>query len=281
MTNINPAQTKSIEAKLLKLANSQQRSPMDQRTLFLLERALARLVLDPDLHKGLVFKGGFVAMRVYGSERFTTDLDATLQSISSELAVKKIRKSMAEDISDGAWFLFESEEAAAGQGEYEGISLKFRCGIGDPPTKLEKALRIGIDIGVGDPVTPGSVSTQTSATLGYDEISWSVYPVESMIAEKLHALLHLGSRNSRSKDIYDLNLFWDRANLVALKGAIERTFMHRKFKVPSSFADAVAAIDTTILRRGWSSAMASISDKKIFEEVLDDLIVKIRTSMLD
>jgi len=36
---------------------------MDQKILFLLKSALARLALDPDLHRGLVFKGGFVTSR--------------------------------------------------------------------------------------------------------------------------------------------------------------------------------------------------------------------------
>lgn len=274
MTNLNPAQIKSIEARLLSLAREHGRSPMDQRILFLLERALARLVLDSDLHKGLIFKGGFVGMRVYGSERFTTDIDAALNGISSERAIEKIKKAMPGDLSDGAWFRFEREEETAGQGEYGGLSLKFRGGLGEPPAKLEKALRIGIDLGIGDPVTPGAIQKQTLQSIGEGIISWSVYPVETMIAEKLHALLFLGSGNSRSKDIYDMNLFWDRADPVALRQAIERTFAYRNFPVPSSISEAMSAIDTTILKKGWASATSSVSGNPGFDEIVFSLIHK-------
>lgn len=272
MTNLNIAQIRSIEAKLLKLAREQGRSPMDQRILFLLERALARLVLDPDLHRGLVFKGGFVGMRVYGSERFTTDIDAALNGISSERAIEKIKKAMNEDMLDGAWFLFEKQEETAAQGEYGGLSLKFRGGLGETPAKIEKALRIGIDLGIGDPVTPGAVQRQTPQSIGEGTISWSVYPIETMIAEKLHALLFLGSKNSRSKDIYDMNLFRDKADPVALREAIERTFAYRDFPVPQSISEAISKIDTTILKRGWKSAIASVPEKMVFEDIMTSLI---------
>jgi hypothetical protein len=267
MININPAQIKSIETKLLNLARKHGRSPMDQRILFLLERALARLVLDPVLHKGLIFKGGFVGMRVYGSERFTTDIDAALSGLSSERAIERIKLAINENLSDGAWFRFEKEEGTVAQGEYGGLSLKFRTGIGEPPSKIEKSLRIGIDIGIGDPVTPSAVQTATPLFIGEGGISWSVYPIETVIAEKLHALLFLGSRNSRSKDIYDLHLFWDRADLGALKQAIEKTFAYRDFPVPQSISEAVAKIDSTILKKGWASATASVPGNLKFDDM--------------
>lgn len=275
MTNLNPAQIRSIEAKLLNLARHHRRSPMDQRILFLLERALARLVLDPVLHKGLIFKGGFVGIRVYGSERFTTDIDAALSGISSERAIEKIKKAINEDLLDGAWFRFEKEEGTAAQGEYGGLSLKFRAGLGETPSKIEKALRIGIDIGIGDPVTPGAVQIATPLFIGEGDISWSVYPIETVISEKLHALLFLGSRNSRSKDIYDMHLFWDRADLGVLKQAIEKTFAYRDFPVPKSISHAISQIDTTILKKGWASATATVPGNLKFDDIYLSLKMKI------
>jgi len=51
---------------------------------------------------------------------------------------------------------------------------------------------------VGDPVTPGPQKEQTpSLPSGNDEISWSVYPIETICAEKLHALISSGDENSR------------------------------------------------------------------------------------
>lgn len=275
MTGTKKAQIKSIEAKLLKLAQSQGRSAMEGRILFLLERAVSRMVIDSDLQRSLVFKGGFVSIYVYGSHRFTMDVDAALKGLDRGSAIQKIRSSLERDIGDACWFRFETVEETIAQGEYGGLSLKFRAGLGEPPSKIERALRIGIDLGIADPVIPGPIQTQTPFTIGDGEISWQVYPIESMIAEKLHAFLSLGDRNSRSKDIYDMNLFLDKADLKELRTAIKACFAFRGFTIPTSIIDAARKIDTAILKRGWDSATASIHPKISFEKVFAELMLKL------
>ncbi len=44
------------------------------QTAFMIERLVAQLVADKTLSQNLVFKGGFVGLRVYNSERYTVDL---------------------------------------------------------------------------------------------------------------------------------------------------------------------------------------------------------------
>ena len=52
-------------------------------------------------------------------------------------------------------------------------------------------------MGFGDPVFPGPQNlVMTSILKGVEEVSWSVYPVETIVAEKLHALIDLGEINS-------------------------------------------------------------------------------------
>jgi hypothetical protein len=60
-------------------------------TVFMIERLVARLVADKNISKHLVFKGGFVGLRVYNSERYTIDLDALLvkSNIKSTLALTR------------------------------------------------------------------------------------------------------------------------------------------------------------------------------------------------
>ncbi len=65
MTNLSEAQIRAIDSKIKKIALEQGRGAMEMRTLFLLERATARLVLDTKLGEHLIFKGGYVALRVY------------------------------------------------------------------------------------------------------------------------------------------------------------------------------------------------------------------------
>lgn len=84
MTKFTPDQIRSLQAKIDALAKKEGRSSMQTLTLFLLERATARLLADLFLHKNITFKGGYVGLRVYSSPRFTTDLDAVLSGEFNE-----------------------------------------------------------------------------------------------------------------------------------------------------------------------------------------------------
>lgn len=68
----------SVSQKLLNLQKKTRIPYANLVTVFLLERLVARLIADDSLRKSLVFKGGFVSMKVYSSSRYTVDLDALL-----------------------------------------------------------------------------------------------------------------------------------------------------------------------------------------------------------
>ena len=268
------AQIRAIESKIKKIAIDQGRSPMEARTLFLLERAAARMVLDPELYEHLIFKGGYVALRVYQSPRFTSDIDALIQGLPIDEAIRRIRAALDEDIRDGAWFSWMGQETLKTQGAYGGIRLDFRAGVGDPPSVMKKAQRINIDLGIGDPVTPGPRRVETGFEIGEGALSWQVYPIETILAEKLHALITLGSRNSRSKDVYDIDLFWRGVDIHSLRNALEKTFAHRNDPLPTSIAEKLKEIDSRVLKRGWDSAIASIKNAPTFESTFNSLLKK-------
>ncbi len=274
-TSLSLPQIKSIESKILNVARQTGRSPMETRILFLLERATARMLLDPILQRHLVFKGGYVAVRVYKSPRFTSDIDAVITGIPSDEAIRRIKTNIDQDIGDGAWFSWEGEENIKAQGEYGGQRIRFRAGIGDPPAKLKNALLVNIDIGIGDPITPAAQYMQTTYTIGEGSLSWQVYPIETMLAEKLHAVITLGDNNSRSKDIYDIDLFWHQADLEVLRAALEATFAFRGDNIPVSFEEKIRTIDTTILKRGWTNAILSLKERPEFEKVFESVIEKV------
>ena len=66
-------------------------------------------------------------------------------------------------------------------------------------------LPVQVDIGFGDAITPAP-ETVTYPTLLDDLAAPSLraYPVYTVIAEKLHAIVVLGMNNSRMKDFFDL-----------------------------------------------------------------------------
>ena len=59
-----------------------------------------------------------------------------------------------------------------------------------------------------------------TSVLSGEELNWSVYPIETIIAEKLHALVSHGDQNSRSKDVHDLAVFLPKADAKVLKEAV-------------------------------------------------------------
>ncbi len=209
----------------------------------------------------LVFKGGFVGLRIYDSGRYTVDLDALLVKADIESTLTLATEKAEEDLDDGVWFRFESQVDLDTQGEYGGIRQVYRAGVGEILQNLKKAQMIHFDMGIGDPITPGPFQAETPSLLPKNEdFSWSVYPVETIVAEKLHALIVHRDINSRSKDIHDLSIFLQKADPLVLGEAIKRCFTFRKTEMPKSFSGTIKKTDTTALSRGWKTAVASVKN---------------------
>ena len=177
------------------------------------------------------------------------------------------------DLDDGVWFRFEDQVDLATQGEYGGIRQTYRTGIGEVLKNLEKAQVVHFDVGIGDPVTPGPLLTETaSLIIPESSLSWTVYPVETILAEKLHALIAHGDLNSRSKDVYDLAILLPKANAKILGQALERCFEHRSTELPQNISETLQSIDTKSLKRGWISATASVPGKPQFEMTFEAIV---------
>lgn len=95
-------------------------------------------------------------------------------------------------------------------------------------------LAIQIDVGFGDAVTPGASYVDYPSLLGFPSPSLRAYPAETVVAEKLEALVSLDMRNSRMKDFFDL---WVIAKTFAFDGptlatAVAATFERRGTALP-------------------------------------------------
>jgi len=101
-------QARSINKKLSNLAENLSVAFPKVLTEFILERLTARLLMDKDLSSRLVFKGGYVSLRVYGSPRYTVDLDVLLKRGKLEDIVKSAQAVAEKDIGDAVWFRLES-----------------------------------------------------------------------------------------------------------------------------------------------------------------------------
>jgi len=266
---------KSIKIKLVSLAHELDRDFNGLALEFAIERLITRLQNTPRLSKHLVFKGGFVMLKSYGSNRSTVDLDTSLQNLSLEEAESMVRKVIAGDWSDGLWMGAVESEKLDHQTDYAGLRLVIRFSFGEPKVDFKRLGRLILDIGVADAITPAPVETIFNPLIEGEPISWRVYPIETIIAEKLHALVSLGNQNSRFKDIYDLSLLLPKCtDFVLLKKAIHRTFGHRSTEVPTSFFDFWRTLDKSILKRSAGSIAVSSGTIPKFE-VLDKALLRL------
>lgn len=94
-----------------------------------------------------------------------------------------------------------------------------------------------IDIGFGDVVTPGPMVVDYPTLLdGVPAPRLRVYPRESVMSEKLEAIVSLGMANSRMKDYYDLRALIreDKVDKASLVDAIRATFERRQTRIPEA-----------------------------------------------
>lgn len=92
-----------------------------------------------------------------------------------------------------------------------------------------------LDVGYGDAVTPAPEEAELRTLLADQPAPrLMAYPRESVIAEKLEALVSLGIANSRMKDLFDLRALAreGRTKAPALAKAIAATFARRKTSLP-------------------------------------------------
>lgn len=261
----------SIRDSLKRIAVERGSRYSDIESMFLLERMAHRIVSLDSLRDCIVFKGGFVSLRVYESNRYTIDLDALLVGRSLDSVVGELRDQVEAPSSDGVWFSFQSSVDLQTLGE-GGARLNFRGGIGKKPKNLVKTQKLHLDIGVGDPVSPNPRVLNTSMIIDEGSLSWQVYPVETTVAEKIQTLLARGSDNSRSKDVYDIRLLIDQTDDEALRDALRRTFSYRGTDMPGSIAEALRGVDTSVLERGWRGALKGLSVSLDFRQVWDELV---------
>ena len=102
-------------------------------------------------------------------------------------------------------------------------------------------MKLQIDIGFGDAITPSPQMVVYPSLLGFPAPELRAYPKESVVAEKVDAMVQLGIANSRMKDFYDLVELSERFNFdgTLLVRAIVATFERRKTPLPKALPVAL------------------------------------------
>lgn len=212
-----------------------------QRTLvrYANERFLARLAASR-LSKQFVLKGAML-FTVWGQQahRATRDVDllgfGPSEPESVLEALKEVLRTQVEG--DGIHFEIDSlvVESIRDGKAYGGV----RAHVDSHLTSAR--IRLQIDIGFGDAITPEATLARVPTLLGSPPPELLAYPPETVVAEKLEAMVQLGLANSRMKDFYDLSVLASCCDFDGqlLSKAIRATFERRRSQVPSSIPVAL------------------------------------------
>ena len=103
-------------------------------------------------------------------------------------------------------------------------------------------INLQANIGFGDVITPATDDVEHPSLLGLPSPRLRTYPKETVIAEKLEAMVVLGMANSRMKDFFDV---WMMSRELRFDGrtlarAIQATFQRRRTELPHAAPTAFA-----------------------------------------
>jgi hypothetical protein len=202
---------------------------------FAVERLLHRLSLSPYTHR-FVLKGAML-FAVWSDQphRPTRDVDLLGFGPSDAHEIEMVfRFLIGMKISQPDGLVFDEKSFSAAtineDAAYAGIRVKFRATLDGAVIPLQ------IDISYGHAVTPGPESVHfTNLLPEFPAPQIRAYPVYTVLAEKIHAIVVGGMRNSRMKDFYDV--WFLRAtpslDINQLRTAVQQTFARRQTPVPT------------------------------------------------
>lgn len=229
-------------------------------TRYALERLLHRLSLSPHRER-FVLKGAMLLVTWFDEpHRATRDVDLLgFGDPAHDALLGTFREVMAVEADDGVSFDLGGLriEAIREEAEYGGSRLRTTAALAGA------RIPITVDVGFGDAVEPGVEDIDLPVLLDMPSPHLRAYPPETVIAEKLHAMVVLGMANSRMKDYYDVWMLTTAFELEPerLRRAIVATFARRGTAIPSLIPDGLSesfAEDPGKLRQ-WEAFARNLS----------------------
>ena len=264
---------KSIRSKLLNIAKSEGIYYQTVLTRYFQERLIYRMSQTP-YRQNFYLKGGAL---MYAHERFaarpTLDIDFLGNNISNNgeriiAAFREICSVPCEE--DGVRYDVEhiTSKNITELKDYHGVRISI-------PVSMDTVAQVlTMDIGFGDVVTPAPVDLDYPSLLGHlPSANILAYSLETVVAEKMHAVIDLADQSSRMKDYYDLYQILNTQELdtEVLKEAITRTFENRHTGYDPNtmfFRDDFGS--NPIMETRWKAFMKKITAKQSiqFSEVV-------------
>ncbi|MES2674520.1 MAG: nucleotidyl transferase AbiEii/AbiGii toxin family protein [Pseudomonadota bacterium] len=219
--------TESIKQRLLNYARAHQQNYNFVLRQYVLQRSMYRLGASEYAHDFLLKGGLLFWVWQQNFHRPTQDMDL-LGFGSDDIDILKAQFLSIIQVACDDGVEFKPGELTAStikaDAKYQGVRITGKA-------NLHKTLvPYQIDIGSGDAVPSAATTVFLS---GVPAPTLKVYPLESVIAEKFHAMVVLGFANSRMKDFFDIVTFASTLPLESLKlqVAIAATFTRRNTRL--------------------------------------------------
>ena len=217
----------SVRQRLLNYAKANSRPFAEVLQYYAMERFLYRLSMSPHV-EAFTLKGALLLTAWQAPiSRPTMDIDLLGRTDNAVEAIVALMRevSQAEVTDDGIVFDPSSfaGEVIREDADYAGVRTTFVGRVDSARVHMQ------IDIGFGDVMTPGPETLTYPTILDFPAPTLSGYSRETVVAEKLQALVQLRMLNTRMKDYFDLWLLTRQPELSreVLVEAIKRTFANR------------------------------------------------------
>ena len=221
----------SVRQRLLNEARRTGRLYNEIEQYYAMERFLYRLSQSEHSDK-FVLKGALLFTVWYGRRfRSTRDIDLLGHLDNSQEAIAKVFGDVCSQKVPDDGLIFKPSSVAtvaiAEDGDYQGVRVNVEGRLGT------SRIRIQIDIGFFDVVVPMPTEVDYPAILDFPPPRLKAYSRESVVAEKLQAMVSLGEGNSRMKDFADLWFLARNFNFDGglLARAISSTFTRRQTSI--------------------------------------------------
>lgn len=271
---------KSVRTKLLNLMNQSGYQYMYLLARYFNERLLYRVSISK-YKDNFLLKGGSLLYAMDGLDsRPTVDVDFMAMQISRDRDyLENVFKEVlsVECAEDGVTFDVDRlrTEPIAVEKKYPGT----RFYINAKMDTIE--YNMSIDIGFGDVVTPCPVTIEFPLLLQeIPGIQIKAYSIETVIAEKFHAMIDRDEKNSRMKDFFDCFQILKTKEISSdtLNDAIYATFENRGLRFNGNlklFSEEFARDNARVVR--WNAFLRKIRWK---EMIPFDVVMDVITSQL-
>lgn len=242
--------------------------------LFSQEELLRRISVS-NYNDKLILKGGFLLFSLSQSAfRPTVDSDYLLHDFSNDLdSIKNIINEIINIENENDFISYEIKkfEEIAKQQKYSGIRANLISKIKNTRT------HISLDFAVGDIIIPEVQKRELKSILSdFKSASILTYSLESIISEKLDAIITRMELTSRMKDFYDIYYIASNYDFKSrtIKEAMYQTLNYRNTAYDINTIDNILRLtsDEQLFKR-WNNFCSQVIGEDLDFKIIVKLIV--------